>query len=191
MTFADVVLVRHFLSARDAGLYGAAALVGRAILTVTQFVPTLVMPYAAVALAQGRSPKIVLASAGSLMLGLVGAILCVVAIAPGLVVTIVSGAAFAAAAPIVLPYAVAMSALAGATVLCAYLVGIDRHGFALPLTAIGVLEIVGIAVIHDSIGHVIAVILTGHIAAFAATLVDALLSLPAIPIRGERPMEAP
>ena len=178
MTFGDAVLVRHYLPARDAGLYNSAiALVGRAIVTAVQFIPTILLPRAAADVFAGRSPARFLAFAALSTVAMCGAVLAIVGAFPQLVVVAISGPAFAAAAPLLLPYGIAMSALGGATVLSSYLIGIDRHAFAIPLTIVAVAELCAIVVVHPDIATVVRIVIIGHTAAFCATLVDALFSL--------------
>jgi O-antigen/teichoic acid export membrane protein len=177
MTFADVVLVRHFLPAYDSGLYGASALVGRAILTIIAFVPTVLLPKASAHRATGRSPLRLLAAA-LLMTGVVvGGILAATAIFPSAIVSAVAGRAFADAAPLVFPYALAMAFLAGATVLSVYLIGIDRASFALPLTAIAAVEIALVGLFHASTHVVLEIVICGHAGAFIVCATDAGFSL--------------
>jgi O-antigen/teichoic acid export membrane protein len=179
MTFVDVILVRHFLRAYEAGLYGAAALVGRAMLTVIAFVPTVLLPKATARVAQGESPVRLLAAALMMTAIVIGGILAVLAVAPAFVVTVISGQAFVAAAPLMLPYGLAMAGLAGALVLSNYLIGIDRHGFALPLTAVAICEAVAIIALHPDIATILHIVITGHLCAFLCCAVDTGFSLRA------------
>ncbi len=178
ITFADSILVRHYLPARDAGFYNSAvALVGRALVTLVQFVPTVLLPRAAGEVANGRSPARYLAAAGGLTALVSAAVLAAVAIAPRLIVVAVSGPAFLDAAPLLLPYGVAMCALAGATVLSSYLIGIGRHGYALPLTVAAGGEVAAIVLVHPDVAAVIRIVLIGHTLVFLTALADTLLSL--------------
>jgi O-antigen/teichoic acid export membrane protein len=187
MTFADAVLVRHYLSAREAGLYNSAiALVGRAIVTVVQFVPTILLPRAAAEAAAGRSARRYLAAALALTAGAAGTIVAAVAAFPGTMVVLMAGPAFAGAAPLLAVYAVAMSALAGAIVVATYLIGIDRHGFAVPVAAIGVAEIAAITQFHPDLAAVVRIVLLGHAGAFGCCLTEAIISL-----RGPQEFVAP
>lgn len=178
MTFGDAVLVRHYLPAREAGLYNSAiALVGRAIVTAVQFIPTVLLPRAAAALFAGKSPARFLAIAGLSAAAMCLGVLAFVGAFPKFVVVAVSGPAFLDAAPLLLPYGIAMSALGGVTVLSSYLIGVDRHGFAIPLTLVAVLELAAIAIVHPNIATVVGIVIVGHSLAFLSTFVDTLLSL--------------
>ncbi|MDP9104501.1 MAG: hypothetical protein M3N49_01085, partial [Candidatus Eremiobacteraeota bacterium] len=73
-------------------------------------------------------------------------------------------------------YALAMSALAGAIVVATYLIAIDRHGFAIPVAAIGIAEMVAIALVHPDLATVVRIVLIGHVAAFACCLCEAVVT---------------
>ena len=104
LMFYDVPLIKHAFDARSAGLYAAAALIGRALWAAISFVPTLVMPTVTARVAAGTSPRPLLLKA----VGVSGTIVVVSALAgafaPSLIIAALSGRAFVAAAPLVLPY---------------------------------------------------------------------------------------
>lgn len=179
VTFADAILVRHYLSAYDSGLYAIIALVGRAIVTVTQFVPTVLMPKATAAAAAGRSPAPLLALATGATAVVVLPLLLAVGFFPAAIAGGLAGGAFRPAAPLMLPYALAMTGLAGATVLATYLIGINRRGFAIPMTLVCASEIILIALVHPDVTTVVRIVLAGHISAFACVLAATLFSLRA------------
>ncbi len=181
VTFADAILVRHYLSAYDSGLYAIIALVGRAIVTITQFVPTVLMPKATEAAAQGRSPAPLLGLASVATAIILVPILGIVGLFPAAIAGGLAGGAFRPAAPLMLPYAVAMAGLAGATVLASYLIGINRRGFAIPMTIVCVLEIAAIVLVHPNVLAVVHIVLAGHLAAFVITGIATLFSLQARP----------
>lgn len=185
VTFADAILVRHYLPAYDSGLYAIIALVGRAIVTITQFVPTVLMPKATEAAARGRSPAPLLGLAAAATAAVVLPILVLVGFFPGAIAGGLAGGAFRPAAPLMLPYAIAMTGLAGATVLATYLIGINRRGFAIPMTVVCVLEIAAIVLVHPNVRTVVDIVLAGHLTAFASVCIATLLSLRA----GAGPMD--
>ncbi len=176
MTLADGILVRHYLSARDAGLYNSAiALVGRAIVMIVQFVPTILLPRAAAEAAAGRSARRYLVVSLGLTLLTCGAIVGVIALFPAQSVLAIAGPTFLGAVPLMATYALAMSAIAGAIVVATYLIGIDRHAFAIPVAAIGIAEIVAIALVHPDLATVVRIVLIGHTAALVCCLAEAVV----------------
>jgi O-antigen/teichoic acid export membrane protein len=170
LSFYDVPLIKHAFDGRSAGLYAAAALVGRAVLAAISFVPTLIMPKATARAAAGRSPLPLLGAA----LGLAGTIVAVAviagAVAPRFVVTLIAGRAFGDATPLVLPYLIASGALALANVVAAYKMGLHRYDFVIPAGVVAILEIGVFAAWHPTLEAAVTVLLSGHIAILLVTL---------------------
>jgi O-antigen/teichoic acid export membrane protein len=176
-TFADVVLVRHYFGAYESGLYGAAALAGRVVLSVSQVVPTILMPRALAQRSLGQSSTPLLATSIALTLSILAPALLLAGVYPGAVVRVVAGSAFAQAAPLILPYVAAMSALAGATVVTAYLVALERLGFAIPVFLAACGEVVAIALDHAELLTVVHIVLIGHSIMLLCCLGDLMGSL--------------
>jgi O-antigen/teichoic acid export membrane protein len=171
LMFYDVPLIKHAFDSRSAGLYAAAALVGRAVLAAISFVPTLVMPKATARAAAGRSPLPLLGAAAGIASGIVALAVIAAIFAPRLLVTLIAGRAFGAAAPLVLPYVVASGALALANVVAAYKMGLHRYDFVVPALAVAALEIAAFSVWHPTLVAAITVLLAGHVAILCTTLV--------------------
>lgn len=170
LTFYDVPLIKHAFDARSAGLYAAAALVGRAVVSAVSFVPTLVMPKATARIAGGRSPLPLLGAALGLA-GIIVGIACVAALlAPRFVVTLLSGQAFGEAASLVLPYTIASGALSLANVVAAYKMGLHHYDFVVPCLVVAVAEITVFGFWHPTLPAAVAVLAAGHVAVLAVTL---------------------
>jgi O-antigen/teichoic acid export membrane protein len=168
---ADLLLVKHFFPPREAGLYSVVSLVGKVLLFVIGFIPTLVLPKATARATAGRSPLTVLAQAGVAIAGICGCGLAVLWFAPELVVRVMAGAAFAAAAPLVFEYGVAMTILGATTAVVVYRVGIHRFEFVPFLLSIAVAEIAAINFYHPSLLAVVRVLIAAHAAALVSSLV--------------------
>jgi O-antigen/teichoic acid export membrane protein len=174
MLYFDVVLVRHYFDAYDAGLYSAASVVGRAIFTGVAFIPMVLIPKIVHRRASSISvrPIAALGIAATVAAALVA--IAIVIGAPVRVVSLVSGAAYAGAAPYLLPYAVAVSALAGANVAAAVRVGLHRFAHVVPLIVVALAEIGLVAVRHATITDVLWIIVVGHGTALLVTIVSGL-----------------
>ncbi len=162
MLLFDVILVKHYFGSRDAGLYGAAALVGRALYTVVAFVPTIVLPKARSHLSARRSPLPLLLGAGGITVACCALAVVILRIAPGAVVTVIAGSKFLAAAPLLFPYGCATAALATANVFAMYKVGLHRFDFVRPLFLVMCAEIVCVIVRHRTLTDVLQTIVVGH-----------------------------
>ncbi len=164
----DLLLVKHFADPRTAGLYGALSLAGKILLFFVAFIPLIVIPKATrVALAGERPGGLLLQALGaSLAMSLPG--LLFFYIKPELVVTLLAGAAFAAATPYVFAYGVAMVELAVLNVLVSYKIGIHRFDFVLPLALCALGEMIGISFYHAGLAEVIRVLIVGNFVAALA-----------------------
>jgi O-antigen/teichoic acid export membrane protein len=178
LTFYDVPLIKHAFDARSAGLYAAAALVGRALVTAVSFVPTLVMPKASARMAVGRSPLPLLGAALGLAAVFVGIALLAGLFAPRFVVTLLSGQAFGGASSLVLPYLIASGALSLANVVAAYKMGLHRYDFVVPALVVAAAEITVLSCWHPTLQAVVGVLMTGHVAVLVSTLYRVTATMP-------------
>ncbi len=170
LAYYDVALVKHFFDPRSAGLYAAAAFVGRVILAVVTIVPTLIMPKVSAQVAAGRSPLPLLRSALGIGAVLVAGALIVTAAAPRFVVVVLAGRAFADAVPLVFPYAIAGSCLSMAYVVSGYKMGLHRYDFVIPSFVLAVAEIAAVSIWHPTLSAVVTVLAVGHLAVFGSML---------------------
>lgn len=172
MSFADLLLVKHFFSPQVAGLYGAISLVGKVLLFVVGFVPTVVLPKATARATSGQPVLPILMQAFVATLALSGTGLAIIDLAPQLVIRAMAGAAFLGAAPYVFPYAVAMTLFAALSLVTTYQIGLARFGFVPLLVAVAVAEIVAIQFFNEgNLFQVIRILLIGHCVALAGCLI--------------------
>jgi len=171
LAFYDVALVRHVFDARSAGLYAAAALVGRAMSGMLQFVPTVIMPKATARTSTGASALPLLGIGVGLSAALAGLVALIAGLAPGELAAVFAGNAFRDAAPLVLPYVLAAAALGIANVVAAYQIGLHRYWFVVPSTVIATVEVTINASWHPSTLIFVAVLLGGHVAFLASTFI--------------------
>jgi O-antigen/teichoic acid export membrane protein len=168
--FADLLLVKHYFDVYDAGVFAAISLVGKMLLFVIGFVPTVVLPRATALAKTGASPLPVLREAAFLMVLVAGGGLLVFALGGKYVIEATTGTKYLAATPFVVPYAYAMVFLGALTVVTAYKTGIHRFDFVIPIGIVAVLEIAAIARYHDSLTQVMQILVIGHALAFLVSL---------------------
>jgi O-antigen/teichoic acid export membrane protein len=170
MLLFDVILVKHYFGAREAGLYGAAALIGRSFYTVVSFVPTIVLPKASGTVAARRSPLPLLFGAGAVTIACCAAALAVFRIAPQAVIVAIAGSKFIAAAPLVFPYGCATASLATANVFAMYKIGLHRFDFVVPLALVMAGEVASVALRHRTLADVLQTIVIGHTVGLAVVV---------------------
>lgn len=168
LSFMDVLLVKHYFDAKQAGLYAAVNLTGKVVVFLVAFIPSIVLPKAVSRAQRGEQPLPLLVQAMTLTIAMAGLTLSVFGLMPAQVLSVLAGHAFAAAAPLVFQYDVAMGMLALVTLLVNYNIGIHRFTFLYALVAILVVEIVAIALFHSTLWDVVHILLAGNAVAIVA-----------------------
>ncbi|MBV8373037.1 MAG: oligosaccharide flippase family protein [Candidatus Eremiobacteraeota bacterium] len=175
---ADVILVKHFFDAEQAGIYAAASLAGKVLLYFVGFVPTILLPQATERHVRGERTRYALAMCvGTLftisLVGLVALKFFGIVLLHALV-----GHAFDPAAPLLLPYSVAMMFLALSSVLGAYGIATHRIAFAGPLLVGVVGTLLAVVYFHASLDQVVHVVAVGN--AITAVAVAGVLAWQAL-----------
>jgi O-antigen/teichoic acid export membrane protein len=164
--FADLPMVKHFFPAQDAGLYGAASLAGKMVLYALAFVPMLVLPLAAGRSAKGEASALVWIAALAVTAAIAAPALLVFALLPDVVLRALTGSAYLDAAPLLLPYGVAMTFMAGLNSLAAFNVGAHRFAFLVPLGLAAAAQVAGIEFFHLSLVQVVHIVAAANAFAF-------------------------
>lgn len=168
MGFGDVLIVKHFFSATDAGLYSATSLCARILLYFSGFIPAILIPQATHRHARGEGTRNALIFAG--------AFVCIVAIggylfyafAPWLVLHALVGRAFDSALPLLAPYAAAMGALGVTTTLGSYAIATHRFAFVTPLLMATCVTLLTIALAHATLVVVVRELVAGNLLMLAS-----------------------
>ena len=186
--FMDVPLVKHYFSPHEAGLYAAANLTGKVVFFLVSFLPAVLLPKAVAQVQRGESPLHLLAQAGGTTIIMAGGVLAVFGAMPGTIVRLLAGSAFAAAAPYVFQYDLAMGLLALLTLIVYYRVALHRFGFLYPLGLVLTCEIGAIALFHQSLWNIVHIVLISNAVMCAASVVG--LARPVAAIAEQLPNSA-
>lgn len=171
ITYADIVLVKHYFTAREAGLYSGVALTGKMMLFVVSFIPSIVLPKAAAAAARGENARPLLVQSAALTFIICGAGLATVFLVPALALRLVAGRDYVVAAPYLFEYALAMSLLAISGIMANYQIAMHRYFFVIPTALVCLGEIGAIAIFHRSIAQVVGLLAIGNLLVLLSTLV--------------------
>lgn len=166
----DLVLVRHFCPGEEAGLYATGAILGRIAFYGPAVLMSVLFTEAATAKASGdQNDKSLWMSMGiTLLLGGGFALLCVVA--SELMVTLLFGAQYKAAGPLLAVISSAMALLACANVLFVYSQARNEFGF-MWVQGLGVALFAGLVYFrHESAMQVAQMLLACVVFILAATL---------------------
>ncbi len=174
-TSADVMLVSHFFDSNDAGVYNAAATLGKVVIFLPMAVSFVLLPKAAESHALGLSSRKQLARSLVLAGALSGGAALICWALPDMVVGMFFGQAYVGAQQICGLYAAAMLLVSLNCVLMHY--GLATHNLALMLWAdtISIAQVVAIAMHHDSLLQTVMVLLIGNAVLFGSSLPLALV----------------
>jgi len=170
LSYADVVLVKHYFAPDVAGVYSAVALIGKTILFFVGFLPIVVLPHVTARAATGAPTRGVLLQAGAVLIAILAVCLGAFLFAPGAIMAIAAGARYAAGIPYLFAYGSAMALLGCTSFAVAYRIGLHRFSFIVPLVAVTLGELVAIALHHGSIRDVIHVMIVANACALLAVV---------------------
>jgi len=160
MTQSDIILVTRYFPSQEAGMYAAAAILGRSVLYIPAAFVQAMFPMVSEHHALNLDSRHLLTKslAATLIFSGFGAVLFF--LFPGLVISVFFSPRYLAAAPVLRCLGPAMLPMALLMVLINYSIAKGERFFAYALTAGAILEIVGISFWHGSLRQVVFVMMT-------------------------------
>lgn len=155
LTNVDVIAGKLSLGATEAGLFGAASVIAKALLVVPQALTIVLLPRVAEREAEGRKTGSLLA-AGILVMTAAG--LLAMAICYPLEIAIIDiafGSEYEAAAPLLIPFIGATTLLGALLILVNHHVARSDHRFAWAVGGLAVLQVLLLAFFSTSAGTII------------------------------------
>jgi len=154
---SDVLIVRRFFPAEEAGLYAALALTGRIVFFATWSIVTAMFPIVAQRYSRGqRHRHLLLLSLGIVLVGSL-AIVALTYFFPEAIVQILFGPAYLPIAPLLWMYALATAAYALANVVINYRLSIGSADGAYLGIGAGILQVLLLWISHDSLHQVVSI----------------------------------
>ncbi|MEK6859374.1 MAG: oligosaccharide flippase family protein [Nanoarchaeota archaeon] len=159
----DQILVKHYFSSADAGIYAAAGMIGKMIWFGSSALVGPLFPKIVNLKSKGKdtSKMLIKALAYTATLATLGSI--VFAIAPTFIMNISYGSQYSAAVPLVLMFGIAMGLFSLIQVLMVYNLGIGNYKFIYVFAAAVILEIIGIVMFHSNLQEVVKILLITNI----------------------------
>lgn len=152
---SDILIVRRFFVAEEAGAYAALALIGRMVFFATWSIVTAMFPIVAQRFRRGESHRpLYYLSLGIVLAGSL-AIIGVTALFSTQIVHLFFGEAYASIAPLLWVYAVATMFYALANVVINYRLSIGGTGGTYLAITAGVAQVTLLWVWHDSLAQVV------------------------------------
>lgn len=162
LSYADALIVKHYMPASEAGFYAAVSLGGKILLFIASFVPLVLLPKAASSVAKGTSPLPTLGAAATMWALLSGAGLAFFFLAARLILRTLVGPQFLPASGLLFEYALAMVLLGGMNLVASYKIALHRFDFVYPFIVVTAGELAGIALYHPDLRSVIDVLIAGN-----------------------------
>jgi len=159
MTQADVMLVKHYFSSHEAGIYASAAVVGKAVMYLPGAIVLSLFPMVAANKATGDSSINMLIKASVITIILSGSGVVILYIFPEFVMGSLFGTRYLSAASITALFGLAMLPMAFILLLMNYMLAQGRINFVGFMVPSVILEFVGIHFYRDTLQGVLYVIM--------------------------------
>lgn len=152
---SDIILVKHFFQAQEAGLYASLALIGRVVYFVAWMFVMLLLPTVVRLKKEGKPTGHILFKYVG-YIGLLSSVIVVVcAMFPELIITLLFGDAYLSMASLLWQYALATSLFAVANIFTYYFLSLDKYRPIWFSAILGVSQIVLIGFFHSSLALVV------------------------------------
>lgn len=152
---SDILIVKRYFSAEEAGLYAALALIGRVVFFATWSVVTTLFPIVAQRHAAGQRHRHLLWAGIGIVAAISAIIVAMTIWQPELIVGVLFGEAYLAIAPELWLYAIATTLFAVANVIVNYRLSADRVAGTYFATAAGIVQVILLITFHDSIRQIV------------------------------------
>jgi O-antigen/teichoic acid export membrane protein len=160
MTQADIMLVKHYFPAQEAGFYASSAILGKAVMYLPGAIVMALFPMVAANQAEGKTSGSMLVKAICLTLVLSGTGALILFFFPGQIIGVLFGERYLPASPIASIFGVAMLPMALVLLVMNFLLAQGRTDFVYFLALSAVLEILGIHLYRHNLTNILYVIMT-------------------------------
>ena len=151
----DILLVKHYFAAEEAGLYAALAMIGRVVFFIAWMFAMILLPHVVAAEKAGKDSRTLLWKYVGYT-AVLGAIITGVSyMLPELIVHILFGTAYVEIASLLWLYALATSLFAVANMFAYYFLSRSVYGPIYLTFIVGLLQIFGIVAFHDTLLQVV------------------------------------
>ncbi|KMP12515.1 hypothetical protein UR09_00090 [Candidatus Nitromaritima sp. SCGC AAA799-A02] len=167
----DIVLVKHYCSEYESGLYATAAILGRIAFALPSTLLTVLFPSAAKIHAMGKKDDYILWTSLGLTMVLAGSVALLFYFWPEQFIGLLFGEKFTEAAPLLQIISIAMALLATSNVIFSYCLARSEFSYIWFLGAGVLLILLLIILFHDSAMTIAIVLLFSVASIFVGTLI--------------------
>lgn len=152
---SDILLVKHYFDAYDAGLYASLALIGRIVYFVAWMFVMLLLPTVVQLKKEGKATAPILFKYVGYIAAIATAIVIGCALFPETAITILFGDSYLTMAPLLWKYALATGLFAISNIFAYYYLSLDRYIPVVISGVFGMLQMGLVIFFHDSLEQVV------------------------------------
>lgn len=152
---SDILLVKHYFPATEAGMYSSLALIGRVVYFVAWMFVMLLLPEVILRKKQGLNTTPTLFKYVTYIGALSFMIVLVSLLFPKYIITMMFGEAYLSMAPLLWQYALATSLFAIANIFSYYFLSLNEYGPIMASGVIGIIQVAMISIFHSSLSIVV------------------------------------
>lgn len=168
---SDILLVKHYFDALDAGLYASLALIGRAVYFVAWMFVMLLLPAVVQKQKDGEPTAPILFKYVGYITLLSLAIVVTCFLLPELIISILFGDAYISMASLLWQYALATSLFAISNIFAYYFLSLDQYVPVIFSGILGISQILLVVFFHNSLAEVVQVQIIAMVALLIAQLI--------------------
>lgn len=155
----DQILVKHYFSSENAGIYAAAGMIGKIVWFSTTFLTSPLFPKVVRLKAEGKSPSKLLINS-IIYISLLVAAECIVFFAvPNFVVNAIFGSSYMSAVPLIGLFGIALGIFSLLQIFMTYNLAIEKYNFIYIFLIGIIIEIIGIYFFHSTLLDVVKTVL--------------------------------
>jgi O-antigen/teichoic acid export membrane protein len=152
---SDILLVKHYFDAYDAGLYASLALIGRIVYFVAWMFVMLLLPTVVQLKKEGKETAPILFKYVGYIAAIATAIVIGCALFPETAITLLFGDSYLAMAPLLWKYALATGLFAISNIFAYYYLSLDKFVPVVISGVFGMLQMGLVIFFHDSLEQVV------------------------------------
>ncbi|WP_226294088.1 oligosaccharide flippase family protein [Aquimarina algicola] len=152
---SDILMVKHYFDAYQAGLYASLALIGRVVYFVAWMFVMLLLPKVVEKQKEGQPHTSILFKYVAYIMVLSVSIVTTCYFFPEFVINIMFGDQYISIAPLLWKYAIATSTFAISNIFAYYFLSLDQYIPVLISAVLGISQIILIIFFHDTLAQVV------------------------------------
>jgi len=151
----DIILVRHYMNAHDAGIYAALAILGKIIFYASSAVPSVLFPVASERSARGTNIRTLVTSATLAVAAVSGGLTLVYFLFPSFIIGLLFGSAYSGAALLLGQFAVFLAFYSVGNILAISSLAAGKMNIWVISVLAAMIQIIGMTLFHATLSSVV------------------------------------